>query len=148
MKEFPDTISPCASANGFPCSAVNSVARSSAWVTHRLYQARNNIDLSLAVVSLHVLNASLAACTAVVTSLASISGTSPITDPVIGFVTENVAPDSAPTHFPFTYALSFWRAKDDIILKFSFPLMMSLLTLLTALIAILGISHKNELYLL
>ena len=35
------------------------------------------------------------------------------------------------------YALSFWRPKDDIIRKFSFPLRMSLLTLLTALIAII-----------
>ena len=58
--------------------------------------------LSLAVVCCQVLKASLAALTALSVSPAFMSGTEPSTEPVIGFETGKVDPDSAPTHFPLT----------------------------------------------
>ena len=56
----------------------------------------------MAVVYCQVLKASLAALTAVSVSPAFMSGTDPITEPVIGFETGKIDPDSALTHFPFT----------------------------------------------
>ena len=101
-KELPYTISPLASVNGLPCSAVRREARSSACLTQRLYHVLSRLDLSLALVCCQVWKAVLAADTAVSVSEAVISGTVPNTDPVIGLVTSNDEPDSEPTHCPLT----------------------------------------------
>ena len=68
----------------------------------------------MAVVYCQVLKASLAALTAVSVSPAFMSGTDPITEPVIGFETGKIDPDSALTHFPLTGKCgNYWKSVNN-----------------------------------
>ena len=93
-------ISPLASASGLPCSAVISVARSSALASIRSYQRRSSVARSLAVRAAHAGKAAAAASIAARVSSAPMKGTVPSTAPVAGLVTGLLPPVRASSHWP------------------------------------------------
>lgn len=93
-------ISPFASASGLPCSVVRISARSSACASISSYHWRRIAARSFAVRLRQAGQAALAASIARRVSAAPASGAVPISSPVAGLRTSNVAPFAASCHWP------------------------------------------------
>ncbi len=104
------SISAFASASGLPCSRTRSAARSSLRSSIRSARRRRICALSFAIRCFHAGSARCAASIARRVSTAPSRGTSAMTAPVAGSMTGNVAPESALTHAPSTYARSRRRS--------------------------------------